>query len=465
MFGRRRSLSGRKERSVKPILLFFVILVIAVPLIWLFFVRMEGTAPIVEFESEPFFIGSSSTDLTVTIKDSRSGIRKVWMGIIAGDREVEVLQQNFPSGGFFVGGKEKSVRVTAQISPEELGLADGKAVLKIEARDYSLRHWGKGNPGSLEKEIEIDTTPPSIRMVSRAHNIAQGGAGLVIYRLAETCPKSGVMVGEEFYPGYGGYFSDPTIHLAFFAMDYRADKTTRITITAQDAAGNQSSATIAAHILPKTFRKDSINLSDSFLSHKMPDFERFFPELAKGEPLELFLAVNQELRDKDDAAVAAITTQTEKNILWEGPFLRLPGSADRAQFADSRTYYYGGKIVDHQHHMGIDLASTTHAQIPAANHGKVVFAGDQGIYGNTVIIDHGFGLMSLYSHMSHIEVAVGDSVQKGHIIGRTGATGMAGGDHLHYTTLVHHTFTNPIEWWDPAWIKNNITSKIEEVGP
>ena len=57
----------------------------------------------------------------------------------------------------------------------------------------------------------------------------------------------------------------------------------------------------------------------------------------------------------------------------------------------------------------------------------------------------------------------GDSVKKNAIIGRTGLTGLAGGDHLHYSMLVNSTFVNPIEWWDAKWIKHNITDKLADV--
>jgi murein DD-endopeptidase MepM/ murein hydrolase activator NlpD len=99
--------------------------------------------------------------------------------------------------------------------------------------------------------------------------------------------------------------------------------------------------------------------------------------------------------------------------------------------------------------------------VPAANRGVVRLARYFGIYGNTVVIDHGLGLMSLSAHLSSIEVTEGQSVERGERIGRTGATGLAGGDHLHFTALVHGMPVNPIEWWDPKWIRDRITSKLK----
>lgn len=441
--------------------LIILVLMVCVPLVWLTSVRLEGTVPAIELNMKAPYIGTSRT-VSVTVSDVGSGVRKILMAIIHEDEEEILLQQSFPSAGFFAGGKENTVTVDATISPKTLGLTDGKVVLRVAAWDYSLRKWGKGNQGDLEKQIQIDTRAPSIKMISRFHNLNQGGSGLAVYRLSEECPESGVSVGDHFYPGVGGLFNDPTIHLALFALDYKQGKKTPVVVTAEDRAGNRSTSGIIHHINGRSFRKDAINLSDRFFNAKMPDFEKYFPETAGGSPLELFLKVNSEQRRKDNRHIFQITAQSQKEILWDGAFLRLPGSANRARFADQRTYFYGGKVIDRQIHMGIDLASTSGADVPAANRGKVVFTGDIGIYGNTVIIDHGIGLFTLYAHLRHIAVTDGQMVEKGEVIGKTGMTGLAGGDHLHYGTIVHQTYVNPVEWWDGSWIKNNVTSKIED---
>ena len=145
--------------------------------------------------------------------------------------------------------------------------------------------------------------------------------------------------------------------------------------------------------------------------------------------------------------------------------MRLPNSARKAGFAEHRKYKYDGRTVDEQVHLGIDLASTGHSPVPAANDGRVALAAYLGIYGKTVLLDHGFGLFSMYGHLSRIEVEKDQVVSKGDVIGRTGMTGLAGGDHLHYSMIVGHTFVNPIEWWDPNWIKHNVTSKLSLATP
>jgi murein DD-endopeptidase MepM/ murein hydrolase activator NlpD len=170
------------------------------------------------------------------------------------------------------------------------------------------------------------------------------------------------------------------------------------------------------------------------------------------------------MRESDHRTLTALGARSANTLYWQGAFLRLPNSAPRAGFADQRDYIYQNANVDRQVHLGVDLASLAHSPVPAANAGKVVLAEDVGIYGRTVAIDHGFGLVSLYSHLSHIEVQVGQEVAKGEILGKTGTTGMAAGDHLHYSMLVHDTFVNPIEWWDEHWINDNVSSKVAAAG-
>jgi len=199
------------------------------------------------------------------------------------------------------------------------------------------------------------------------------------------------------------------------------------------------------------------------LNWKLPEFDTFLDQFPKTSPLEKFLKVNRELRQENYKTIVEVGNKTDKRLYWDVAFLRLPKSARQAGFADHRDYQYKGRVVDRQVHFGVDLASIEHSPVPAANGGKVVFAEKLGIYGKTIIIDHGFGLFSMYSHLSSFTVEIGKIVSKGEQIGHTGITGLAGGDHLHFGMLIYNTFVNPIEWWDAAWIENNISSKIRAV--
>jgi murein DD-endopeptidase MepM/ murein hydrolase activator NlpD len=93
-----------------------------------------------------------------------------------------------------------------------------------------------------------------------------------------------------------------------------------------------------------------------------------------------------------------------------------------------------------------------------------VHAAFLGIYGNCVIIDHGLGVQTLYGHMSSIDVKAGDQVEKGQTLGRSGTTGLAAGDHLHFTVLVGGSPVNAVEWWDPKWMQDRVFRKISAAG-
>src|SRR4030095_3298151 len=108
---------------------------------------------------------------------------------------------------------------------------------------------------------------------------------------------------------------------------------------------------------------------------------------------------------------------------------------------------YGNKEIDTQVHLGFDLASLKNSPAPAANSGVVAFAGPLTIYGNTVILDHGLGLATLYGHLSSLAVKEGDEVKQGQELGRTGTTGLAGRGSLHLHGVIHGgSVTAVLEW-------------------
>jgi murein DD-endopeptidase MepM/ murein hydrolase activator NlpD len=349
------------------------------------------------------------------------------------------------------------------VDPQSLGIKDGQATLRIAVWDYSWRNWLRGNKAYLEKEITVDTQPPKIEVLTRAHNVNQGGAGLIIYKVSEACLRSGVQVDRNFFPGHTGFFQDPNMVLAFFALSYQQGRGTEMYLIAEDMAANETKTGFVHYIRNRRFKKDIINISDNFLNLKLPELSSQNVEDRSLSSIDKFLKINREVRQANYKTLSEIGSKTEPQMLWEGKFKRLPNSAPRAGFADHREYRYLGQTVDHQVHLGVDLASIAQSPIPAANKGRVAFTGNVGIYGNTVVIDHGFGLFSLYAHLSSISCTEGSVVTKGDIIGRTGITGLAGGDHLHFGVMLHNTFINPIEWWDLHWIEDNVLSKIETV--
>ncbi|UCD86805.1 MAG: M23 family metallopeptidase [Desulfobacterales bacterium] len=458
-------MTARKSKLPKFLYVLMALLLcgLAIPLVQMIAMSFEGEMPTFQMEAPIYTIGRSYT-LKGLASDQKSGLRRVWIAILQQGKERILFDQTFPSKGWLRRGLLQNQRVSLEINVEALGLSDGEALLRTAVWDYSYRSWWAGNRTYVEYKIQLDTQPPTIDVLSRVHNLNQGGAGLTVYQISEPGTVHGVQVADSFFPGYTGFFSDPNVYIAFFAIPYDQGLESELYVRATDAAGNSRQARFAYHINTRNFKKDRIRISHAFLSRKIPEFEGALNMAsASALPIDKFVAVNQDLRRANHMTLEDACKKSDAKQYWEGAFIRLPHSARKAGFADHRKYEYNGKIVDEQVHLGIDLASTGYSPVPAGNNGRVALAEYLGIYGNTVLLDHGFGLFSMYGHLSRIEVAKDEVVSKGDVIGYTGMTGLAGGDHLHYSMIVDHIFVNPIEWWDPNWIKHNVTDKLQGI--
>ena len=323
-----------------------------------------------------------------------------------------------------------------------------------------------------KRTVHVRLNPPQISVVSQHHFINHGGSEAIIYRVTPADATSGVRVGEYEYPGFpatgaGIDTGDPGLRIAFFAVLWNQDVDTPVSLYAVDSLGNEGTGSFEYEVLPKTFKTSTIHLDDHFLARVVPPILQNSTELKVDDPTDMlgsYLTINRKLRQINDAKIAGLVKQTAPEILWHGPFKQLINTAVEAGFADQRTYVYKGKDVDHQVHLGFDLASVAAAPVHAANRGRVVYAGWLGIYGNCIVLDHGMGLQSLYAHLSSISVKVGDMVESDGLLGRTGSTGLAGGDHLHFTMLLGGHAVTPIDWWSPKWVEDRILRKITEAG-
>jgi murein DD-endopeptidase MepM/ murein hydrolase activator NlpD len=451
-----------KGKRLKKWLLIVFCMLVVIPLTWLLFSKLEGEKPFIEL-SLPSSNVPVDFEVTGFVDDEKSGIKKIRISLLQNGKETVLLDENYNTKGFLQTGVITRAPIKLNVDAKKMNLSDGAAKLRVAAWDYAWRDWWKGNYSYLEKELILDTKPPVLSVLSSQHNVAIGGSGLIIYKLSEQCSQSGVFVGDDFFPGHPGYYTDTDIYLAFFAIPFDYDKKTDILLKAVDLAGNQSRSGFYHHIINKKFINDTIIISDNFLNWKLPEFQSVDGFPSEKSSQDQFIFINTELRKRNNRTILENGQKTETQIFWKDAFGRLPNSARRANFADYRVYNYNGQAVSNATHLGIDLASVKHAEIPAANRGKVVFSGPVGIYGNLVCIDHGFGLMSIYGHLSRMTVNVGDFVEKGDAIGYTGISGLAGGDHLHYGLFIDHVFVNPVEWWDASWINNNITTKLDTV--
>jgi hypothetical protein len=317
------------------------------------------------------------------------------------------------------------------------------------------------------RTLEVRLTPPQLAVLSQFNYINHGGSEMVVYRVTPPDVESGVRVGDQEYRGFPAGGSDPALHVAFFALLWDQPLNTPITVYARDSVGNEGSGSFDFRVFEKQFRSSTISLDDRFLARVVPPILQNSPELKVDDPsnfLASYLAINRELRRMNNETITNLALETAPEILWRGPFKQLINTAVEAGFADQRTYVYEGKDVDHQVHLGFDLASTAGASVRSANRGRVLHASWLGIYGNCVILDHGMGLQSLYAHLSSISVTPGQIVDSEAELGRSGATGLAGGDHLHFTMLLAGNAITPVDWWSAQWVQDRVLRKFSESG-
>lgn len=382
-------------------------------------------------------------------------LRSINIFISQGGKKIELLRDVT---------EDNEKRYAIEVKPGELKLRDGAATVIIQAKS------------GITKEVEykinsvIDTVPPTLGVARSPYMVTTGAGGFVALK-SRGADSVFVKFGEYMFRGFkADTESDSdfaasqelaqqtaTTYYVFFPVPFDVENNKVFYAVAKDNAGNQSVRALPIKLKMKKYKTSSINIDDSFINKVVA------PLLNKtdiSDPVSAFKEVNEKRREEGLKKLIEIAGKTEPEIFWEGRFLQLKNSKVMAKYGDKRTYFYKGKMISKSAHLGYDLASTPNAPVEAANTGVVKFAGDLGIYGNTVAIDHGLGLMSLYGHLSTIMVKEGEAVKKGAVIGQTGATGLAGGDHLHFGILIHGYEVSPLYWWDLHWVKVNVLDYI-----
>jgi murein DD-endopeptidase MepM/ murein hydrolase activator NlpD len=454
--------------AMRRLLALVIILALIAGGAWLAAGRAAG--PTLEIARPTKLIGQTG-ELAVTI-DSPTALKTLNVAIEQGDQRIPIFSLPGDSSARLTQESDRRFRLTRSIGKQSVPqLAAGKARIVITASRAVLFGYREVS-STAAREVEVRLIPPRVAVTSLHHFINHGGSEMVVYRVTPADAESGVHVGDKVYPGFpasgaGVAGADASLKVAFFALLWDQDLNTPISVFARDEAGNVARATFPYRVFPKAFRKSRIEIDDPFLSRVVPAILQNTPDLKVDDPNDLvasFLRINRDLRQKNNAAIATMAAKSAPTLLWKGPFKQLVNTAVEAGFADQRTYVHGGQEIDRQVHLGFDLASTQAAPVQAANRGRVVFTDYLGIYGNCVIVDHGMAVQSLYAHLSSIAVKTGDQVELGQTLGRSGATGLAGGDHLHFTMIVGGQAVTPIDWWSQQWIEDRILRKLREAG-
>jgi len=454
---------------MRKLLAVLVLLLIVAATAW--FLAGRASGPAITVEAPGPLVGQKSP-LRLVVHTPDAALTDLEVALEQGGQR-HVLGTLDAAGTLQVAREGDAVRVTGEIGRQTVpGLTQGPATLVVRANRpvlFGLRTAA----GEARHDVDVRLTPPRLAPLSQFHFINQGGSELVVYRVTPADAASGVRVGDIEYPGFpadgaGVPNPEPGLRVAFFALLHDQPADAPIRLFARDAAGNESTATFDTRVFPKQFRTSTIALDEGFLQRVVPAILEQTPDLQVANPSDLvagYLAINRDLRARNNATIRQIgRTQTSPTMQWSGPFRQMTNSAVEAGFADARTYTYEGEAIDNQTHLGFDLASLRQAPIEAANRGTIVYADYLGIYGNCVIVDHGLGVQSLYAHLSGIDVQVGQTVEKNAVLGRSGQTGLAGGDHLHFTMLVNGEQVTPVDWWSAQWVEDRILRKLRAVG-
>lgn len=358
------------------------------------------------------------------------------------------------SGGSCAGEERCTTDLGAQsfdlrIDPKTCAVNSEPLKMKVTVNVVDTSIIANKANGSIE--LTYDAQAPNLTTLSGTLYMKRGGTGVTLYEVGEVPAETGVILDDL---KFRAFELGQNRYLSFYAHPYYVEADDfKPRVFAVDEAGNLRKIRPGSRTASRAYRSEEIELTDNFL------------EIVKDKmmatstrtPLDVFVEINNKIRQENHQKIVQLCQRTEPEKLWDGVFLRNQG-ATKASFADARKYRYRSEVVSQQVHTGLDIAGINNTQIFAANHGKVIFVGEIGIYGNVVIIDHGYGLHTLYGHLNQAKVREGDMVRKGEAIAVSGETGLAFGDHLHFEVRVNGLPVNPIEWFDPVWVTNNIDS-------
>ncbi len=422
-----------------------VVFLLIVVLIVVSFRILNVPKPVVEVSPAVAVLGQS-VPLTVHVRAPK-GVRKMTAFVEQNGSRYPVWEMvqpttqrddtwNFPAG----------VKITPQ-------LRDGKAQLVVEATGNDLLH----KTSRWQQDVTVVTQPPMVTADSDQHYLYRGMADLATMNISGHWTEAGVKVGDQKFrawpmpDGKPGYF-------ALYAFAWNMPAGTQPVAYASNGPGNEATSPLVVSFPPPQprYTQHVLQLDDKFIQKVVNELD---PN-GSGDMVARFVKINSEMRKENNKTLSDLQFKTADHFLWSQPFLRQPGAKAEATFADQRTYMYKGQKIDAQVHLGYDLAVTQHVGVQAANDGQVVYAAPLGIYGNCIVVDHGYGLQTIYGHLSQINVKVGDIVKRGQVMGLSGMTGMAAGDHIHFSMQLDGVQIDPKEWWDPHWIQDHVAKRV-----
>ncbi|MDR1614669.1 MAG: M23 family metallopeptidase [Campylobacteraceae bacterium] len=393
--------------------------------------------------------------LNIKISD-QSGIKRILIQLGDGENNITLFNEKHNA-------EEKELEFNITFPKKGFYSKKNQYIISYEIVDHSFWNFFMGNKIVKESIIIADRQDPLIHVTANSYKITKGGAGIVIFKVEDANPNE-VYIQTNFGKKFkAAPFEKEGYYIAPVVWPREQKNPLNAEIVATDLAGNTAREKIKYYIQDKNYKSSKIQLTVPFLNGSISSLAHDIAddETQDMNSLEKFIFINDTLRKESVSTIEEVSDNINypKYFTLE-PFYPLKSSAVVAGYGDFRIYEYDKKKVSESYHLGLDLASTAEADIILSNRGRVVFAGENGIYGKMIIIYHGLGIYSLYGHCSNLLVQEGDEVTAGQIIAKTGKTGFAFGDHLHFGIVIQGVEVRPEEWMDEKWMRDNIFDVI-----
>jgi murein DD-endopeptidase MepM/ murein hydrolase activator NlpD len=421
----------------------------------------EEDPPVITWEREPAGLGADPVPVALQVTDAGSGLDEVLVRISQNNQPRDLVRKRALGG-------TKSQSITIDLNPKELGLREGKAELQILAFDQSL--WSNGS--RITKGLVVDFLKPRIEVITPQQNGVIGGTELVYYKVIGKAPDSqGVVSDGILYPGFPAKYWDESfksyddLYLTFFPIPQDFDDAKdAMSLLARDAIGNVATAHFNYKTRPRrwgsfTFALDTAKgeaLKNALAAH--PSNESIKARFSGDLLTDLRFLIKASGRH-DESVLSDPLSQTEGRKLWDGTFARPVSTYPSNSAGDQRTITLNGQELIKGPAVGARFQVSSRQKVVAANGGRVTFVDTLPLSGTTIVIDHGFGLASVYAHLSSADVRPGDEVRKAQSIGQTGTSGLAQSEEVYFELRLHGVPVSPNEWWDDTWIADHIQNK------
>lgn len=424
---------------------------------------LEETPPELQWHEEPRGLGAEAAKLSLRVSDKDSGLDEIIVRISQKNQPRELVRKKFDST------QVKQETIDFMINPKELGFREGNVELQVLAFDKAL--WNNGS--RLSKIVEVNFLKPQIAVLTPQQNGVLGGSELVFYKVTGKAPDTQGVVGQgSLYPGFKAegwsdeFAGHHSVYLAFYPIpaSFR-EGSDSMQIVARDNLGNSANAPFNYRIRNRSWssfrtsfsEEQASKLKESLVSYAQREKISMRPT---GNLINDFKALLKLLAVSDESFLGAALAESEPRRLWHDAFSPPAPSAPNNSAGDQRVVMVGTQEVLRGAAAGVRFPVSRRTPVTAANGGKVAFIGELGLLGNTIVIDHGLGLSTVYGHLSDVQVQRGTMVEKGGSIGNTGTTGLAQSEEVYFETRLHGVPVSPNEWWDQTWVTDHIENKV-----